>query len=61
MPPDSPRQPWQYRVLDCLPPSIDEADLRASLQLTPTERLQRVEQMAALVAEADRVRHDRLR
>jgi len=32
-------EPWQYRVLDSMPPSIDLEQLRRALEMTPTERL----------------------
>lgn len=32
-------EPWQYRVLDSMPPSIDVEQLRRALEMTPTERL----------------------
>jgi hypothetical protein len=31
--------PWQYRILDAMPPSIDLAQLQRALQMTPTERI----------------------
>lgn len=40
-----PDEPWQYRVLDALPPGIDHAQLARAKLLTPTER---VEAMIAL-------------
>ena len=36
-------EPWQYRVLDAMPPGIDEAQLERNLAMTPTERLQAVD------------------
>ncbi len=35
-------EPWQYRVLDALPPGVDEAQLAHALTLSPTERVQSV-------------------
>ena len=32
-------EPWQYRVLDRLPPGVDEAQLARTLAMTPSERL----------------------
>lgn len=43
-------EPWQYRVLDQLPPGVDLAQLRAALRLTPT---QRVEAVVALMKVAE--------
>ena len=34
-----PEEPWQYRVLDCLAPGVDRAQLAAAERMTPTERL----------------------
>lgn len=31
--------PWQYRVLDCLPPGIDLAQLERARALSPAERI----------------------
>lgn len=45
--------PWQYRVLDAMPPSIDLAQLEAARRLTPTER---IEAMLALVRAAEELR-----
>jgi len=47
-PPDAPAEPtWDQRILACLPPGVDRAQLRENLRRTPTER---VEHMLALVA-----------
>jgi hypothetical protein len=35
-------EPWQYRVLELLPPGVDRAQLAAAQRLTPTERLESV-------------------
>lgn len=32
-------EPWQYRVLDLNPQSLDEASLQEGLRMTPDERL----------------------
>ena len=32
-------EPWQYRVLDAMPPSIDVEQLKRARCLTPTERI----------------------
>ena len=47
-------EPWQYRVLDQLPPGVDRAQLERDRALTPTERLEAVEQMMALGEELRR-------
>jgi hypothetical protein len=31
--------PWQYRILDCLKPGIDEAQLARARAMSPTERI----------------------
>ena len=46
-------EPWQYRVLDAMPPSIDEAQLRRALEMTPTER---IEAMLELMRTAEALR-----
>lgn len=43
-----PDEPWQYRILDALPPSIDPAQLERARRMTPTERIQAAMQIAAL-------------
>jgi hypothetical protein len=35
-------EPWQYRILDQLPPGLDRAQLERTLKMTPTERLEAV-------------------
>jgi hypothetical protein len=35
-------EPWQYRVLDALPPGIDQAQLDRARRLTPAERIDAV-------------------
>lgn len=35
-------EPWQYRVLERLPPGIDRGQLEQMRRLTPTERLEAV-------------------
>ena len=35
-------EPWQYRILDRLPPGIDQAQLERMQKLTPTERIEAV-------------------
>jgi hypothetical protein len=32
--------PWQYRVLDCLPPGVDRAQLERARAMTPAERIE---------------------
>ncbi len=32
-------EPWQYRVLDAMPPSIDIEQIKRALRMTPTERI----------------------
>ena len=32
-------EPWQYRVLDAVPPSIDVGQLERALAMTPEERI----------------------
>jgi hypothetical protein len=32
-------EPWQYRVLDAMPPSVDVEQLKRALLMTPTERI----------------------
>lgn len=49
-------QPWQYRVLDLLPPGVDFAQLEQARQMTPTER---VEAMCRLVEFAEHVQRAR--
>lgn len=44
-------EPWQYRVLDALPPGIDEAQLERDRALTPTERLEAVTRLMELADE----------
>lgn len=46
-------EPWQYRVLDALPPSVDIDQLRRALQMTPTER---IEAAQALLRAAEELR-----
>lgn len=46
-------EPWQYRVLDALPPSVDVAQLRRALEMTPT---QRIEAMLELMRTAENLR-----
>jgi hypothetical protein len=43
-------EPWQYRVLDALPPGVDLAQLQQALRMTPTER---VEAVVALMRAAE--------
>jgi hypothetical protein len=50
-------QPWQYRVLDQLPPGIDEAQLEQARRMTPTER---VEAMLRMVEIGEIIRRARL-
>ena len=46
-------EPWQYRVLDAMPPSIDRAQLARALEMTPTER---IEAMVELMRVAEELR-----
>lgn len=46
-------EPWQYRVLDALPPSVDVAQLQRALEMTPTER---IEAMLELMRIAENLR-----
>ena len=39
-------EPWQYRVLDQLPPGVDPSQLERARNMTPTER---VEAMVRLI------------
>jgi len=55
---EAPEEPWQYRLLDMLPSSIDKDLLRETLKMTPTERLECVRQMAGLIEEVARRRGD---
>jgi hypothetical protein len=32
-------EPWQYRVIDAMPPSIDIEQIKRALAMTPTERI----------------------
>ena len=43
--PSDPERPWQYELLDKLPPSLDESQLDENLKLTPTERLEKMLKM----------------
>ena len=45
--------PWQYDVLDQLPPSLDVSQLETALAKTPTER---VEELMALMRFAEELR-----
>lgn len=51
--------PWQYRVLDALPPSVDEGQLAAALAMTPTERLEAMVRLLELGQTLRRARQDR--
>lgn len=46
-------EPWQYRVLDSMPPSVDKEQLRRALAMTPTER---IEAMLELMRTAEALR-----
>lgn len=50
-PPDA---PWQYRVLDALPPGIDVAQLERTFRLTPAERFAELEALMELADELQR-------
>ncbi|GEM_PF-944401 len=52
------KEPWQYRVLDMNPPSLDVAALAESLKLTPTQRLENVQRLNALAIELQRATRD---
>jgi hypothetical protein len=41
-------EPWQYRVLDKLPPGVDRTLLEGAWQMTPTERLDAVVELVEL-------------
>jgi hypothetical protein len=41
-------EPWQYRILDELPPGIDRDQLERSRKLTPSERLDAVVELMEL-------------
>jgi hypothetical protein len=49
-------EPWQYRVLDALPPGIDEAQLRAGRAMTPAERIAAAEELARFAEELQAAR-----
>jgi hypothetical protein len=49
-------EPWQYRVLDKLPPGIDRAQLERALTLTPTARLEAVVALMRLAEEMSQAR-----
>ncbi len=54
-----PEEPWQYRVLDALPPGIDEAQLEAALALTVAERIARAEELCRFAEERGRAMRGR--
>jgi hypothetical protein len=41
-------EPWQYRILDQLPPGVDEAQLERARSMTPSERLDAVTKLMEL-------------
>jgi hypothetical protein len=47
-------EPWQYRVLDALPPGVDVAQLERARSMTPSERLDSVVEMMELGEELAR-------
>ena len=47
-------EPWQYRVLDALPPGVDEAQLEAALRMTPEERIDAAMRLMELAEELQR-------
>lgn len=49
-------EPWQYRVLDAMPPGIDEGQLRAALAMTPAERIAAAEELARFAEELQAAR-----
>jgi len=51
---------WQLELLQKLPPSLDLTLLEEGLKLTPTERLEQLQQLSDLAEEVTRARHDRL-
>lgn len=56
-------EPWQFRVLDALPPSIDVAQLQAALAQTPTQRVEaamRLNELAREIQNAARASQMRL-
>ncbi len=44
-------EPWQYRVIDQLPPGIDHAQLERALALTPSERIDAVIELMSFAAD----------
>jgi hypothetical protein len=48
---EPPDEPWQYRVLDLLPPGVDLAQLEQARKLTPTQRVEAAMRLAE-IAEA---------
>jgi hypothetical protein len=40
-----PDRPWQYDVLDRLPPGIDESQIEYFLSLTPSERIDELQRL----------------
>jgi len=46
-------EPWQYRLLDALPSSVDEAQLKRALEMTVS---QRIDAMCRLVSAAEQLR-----
>lgn len=46
-------EPWQYRVLDSMAPSVDKEQLKRALAMTPTER---IEAMRELMRTAEALR-----
>jgi hypothetical protein len=53
-----PDEPWQYRVLDAMPPSIDLAQLARAREMSLTER---IEAMCALVRAGEELRRGLVR
>jgi hypothetical protein len=51
-----PDEPWQYRLLDSLPSSLDEGQLMENLKLTPTQRMEKLQAMVDFAAELERSR-----
>lgn len=49
-------QPWQYRILDTLPPGVDIAQLEAARRMSPTERIEAMVRLVELGAEIRRAR-----
>ena len=51
---DAPDTVWQYELLDRLPPGIDQSLLDETLQLSPEERIERLQRLMEFVEEVTR-------